>query len=314
MFSTKRSAVIIPLALAALLGMSACTNASAEGTSSPTQAGAAASTDASGTVAVNEAARDLLPAAVKEKGVLVFASDPTYPPFEYMDSDNKTLIGFDISLTDALAESLGLKAQHTAATFDTILPGLGSGKYDVGVSSFSITDERKKAVDFVPYMAGGTGLGVATGNPKKLQLLDNSLCGHAIAAQKGSIQALTQGPEFSKKCTAAGEEPIDIQTFPGQSDANLALLSGRVDAILSDTTSLAYQGQESGGKFEVAEGEDYEPTGVGMAVKKGSELAPALNAAMQELIGSQTYGEVYAEWKIPTSTQLDAASFEKYSK
>lgn len=313
MFSTKRPAVLVPLALAAVLGLAACTNASAENTSG-SSGQQAEQPAAAGTVAVNEEARALLPAAIREAGVLVFASDPTYPPFEYMDSDNKTLIGFDISLTDALAESLGLKAQHTAATFDTILPGLTSGKYDVGVSSFSITDDRKKAVDFVPYMAGGTGLGVTTGNPKKLQLLDDSLCGHAIAAQKGSIQALTQGPAFSKKCTDAGKKPIDIQTFPGQSDANLALISGRVDGILSDTTSLAYQGQESGGKFEVAAGEDYEPTGVGMAVKKDSELTKALSTAMEELVASDTYQEVYAEWKIPASTQLDAASFEKYSK
>lgn len=311
MFSTKRPAVILPLALAALLGLGACTNASA-GTAavdSPVE-----EADTSANVQVNQAARDLLPESVREKGLLEFASDPTYPPFEYMDTDNKTLIGFDVSLTDALAASLGLKAKHAAATFDTILPGLTSGKYDVGVSSFSITPDRQKAVDFIPYLAGGTGLGVPTGNPGKLQLLDNSLCGHSIAAQKGTIQALTQGPTFSKKCTAAGKKAIDIQTFPGQSDANLALISGRVDAILSDSTSLAYQGLQADGKFEVAEGEDFEPTGVGMAVKKGSHLAPALDAAMSGLVGSEAYNQLYTDWKLPESTKLDAGLFEKYSK
>lgn len=314
MFSmNRRPAAVIPLLLASALGLAACTNASAEvssGTASQeTEQGASA-----GTVAVNEEARALLPESIRTSGTLVVASDPTYPPFEYMDTDNKTLIGFDIDLTDRVAQSLGLKAKHTAATFDTILPGLTSGKYDVGASSFSITPERQKAVDFVPYMAGGTAIGVATGNPKNLSLTDTSLCGHPIAAQKGSIQALTQGPKFSKDCVEAGKPAIDIQTFPGQSDANLALISGRVDAILSDSVSLAFQGEESGGKFEVAGDEDYQRAGVGLAVKKDSQLTKALNKAMEGLLDSEAYAQIYTDWKVPTRTQIDAADFAKYSK
>lgn len=313
MFSmNRRPAAVIPLLLASALGLAACTNASAE--SAPDPASQQTASSASNAVPVNEEARALLPESVRQSGTLVFASDPTYPPFEYMDTDNKTLIGFDIDLTDLVAQSLGLKAKHTAATFDTILPGLTSGKYDVGVSSFSITPQRQKAVDFVPYMAGGTAIGVATGNPKKLSLADKSLCGQSIAAQKGSIQALTQGPKFSKDCVAAGESAIDIQTFPGQSDANLALISGRVDAILSDSVSLAFQGEESGGKFEVAGDEDYQRAGVGLAVRKNSQLTKALDKAMEDLLDSEAYAAVYADWKVPTRTQIDAADFAKYSK
>jgi polar amino acid transport system substrate-binding protein len=80
---------------------------------------------------------------------------------EYVDTDNKTMIGWDIELGDELAAVLGLKAEHVAATFDTILPGLTSDKYNLGMSSFSITEERKKSADFVPSLAGGTGIAVA---------------------------------------------------------------------------------------------------------------------------------------------------------
>lgn len=308
MHSKNRYAALIPLALTAVLGLASCTSASADLDSAPQSS----SGDAG--VQVNEEARALLPEDVRDKGVLVFASDPTYPPFEYMDTDNKTLIGFDIDLTDLLAVSLGLQAEHTAATFDTILPGLTSGKYDVGVSQFSITPERQKAVDFIPYLAGGTAIGVLTGNPQHLSLTDGSLCGQSIAAQKGSIQALTQGPELSKKCVNAGKKPIDIQTFPGQSDANLALISGRVQAILSDSVSLVFQGEESGGKFEVAGDADYQPTGVGLAVEKDSDLSPALSKAMEDLLDSEEYAQVYEDWKIPVRTKIDATDFEKYSK
>ena len=313
--SIKRTAAL-SVVLLSLLGATACTNASAGGDA---PAGAASeapggSAAAAASIEVNEEARALSPENLRNGGTLVFASDPTYPPFEYMDTDNKTLIGFDIDLTDLVAASLGLKAEHTAATFDTILPGLTSGKYDVGVSSFSITDERKKAVDFVPYMAGGTAIGVPTGNPKTLSLTDGSLCGHSIAAQKGSIQALSQGPKFSEDCVSDGKPAIDIQTFPGQSDANLALLSGRVDAILSDSVSLVFQGEESGGKFEVAGDEDYQRAGVGLAVEKDSELSPALSKAMEDLLDTEQYARLYADWKIPTRTQIDAADFATYSK
>ena len=66
--------------------------------------------------------------------------------------------------------SSGLEVEHVPATFDTILPGLASGKYDLGMSTFSVTEERRKVVDFVPYLQGGTGLAVAPGNPQGLSV------------------------------------------------------------------------------------------------------------------------------------------------
>lgn len=93
---------------------------------------------------VNEKARALLPADLRDKELLSIASDPTYPPFEYYDTDNKTLIGWDIDMGDAIGAVLGLEVKHVPATFDTILPGLKSGKYELGMSTFSVTDERRK--------------------------------------------------------------------------------------------------------------------------------------------------------------------------
>lgn len=121
---------------------------------------------------------------------------------------------------------------------------------------------------------------------------------------KGTIQALEQLPRFSRDCVDAGKEPIDIQTFPLQSDANLALVAGRVDGILSDSASLAYQGKEAGGKFELAPGEDYEPARIGVATPKDSELTAALTEAMKGLAASDAYDQLYAKWEIPAQGQL----------
>ena len=287
-----------------VLASTGCTTVSqAESTQGAGASGSASAVD----LGVNEAARALLPADIREAGVLRIASDPTYPPFEFYDTDNKTLIGWDADMGDAIGAVLGLKVEHVPATFDTILPGLQSGKYDLGMSTFSVTDERRKAVDFVPYLQGGTGLAVAPGNPQKLSVDATSLCGKAVAAQKGSIQSLDILPAFSKDCTEAGSPAIDMQFFPTQNDANLALTSGRVQGVMADSVSLAYQGKLAGGKFEVAQGPDYEPELTGTALGKKSELLPAVQAATAAVLESPTYAEINAKWGLPASTQITPA-------
>lgn len=312
----KRPAAV-PVALLCLLASTGCTGSA--GTAEDAQGAGSTSAGPSGSagaisVELNEQARALLPEETRASGVLVVASDPTYPPFEFMAADNETLTGFDIELSDMVAQALGVTAEHRAATFDTILPGLTSGKYDVGASAFSITDERQKAVDFVPYLAGGTGLAVPAGNPEDLSLEPGGLCGHSVAAQKGSIQALEQVPAISKDCVDAGEKPVDVQTFPGQSDANLALMSGRADGVLADSVSLAPQAEESGGKFEMVPGEDYEPSPLGLAVEKDSELTPALAEAMKGILDSDAYDELYAKWQIPDQVKITVDEFAEASE
>lgn len=255
---------------------------------------------------VNDKARALLPATIRDAGVLKIASDPTYPPFEYFDTDNKTMIGWDVDMGNAIAAVLGLKADHVAATFDTILPGLTSHKYDLGMSAFSVTPERAKAVDFVPYLDNGTGLAVAPGNPLKLAIEGPSLCGQKVAAQKGSIQSMDLIPQLSKKCTEAGKPTVEAQNFPTQTDANLALTSGRVSGVLADSVSLAYQGKLADGRFELAAGVDYDPMPTGTALNKGSELLPAVQAATKAVIESPAFAEINAKWGIPAGAAISA--------
>lgn len=302
----KNTARLFAGGLFIALAASGCTTVSQA--EAPQGAGAPASGSAStAALGVNEDARALLPTEIREAGVLRIASDPTYPPFEFYDTDNKTLIGWDADMGDAIGAVLGLKVEHVPATFDTILPGLASGKYDLGMSTFSVTEERRKVVDFVPYLQGGTGLAVAPGNPQGLSVDAASLCGKAIAAQKGSIQSLDILPAFSKSCTQAGDAAIDMQFFPTQNDANLALTSGRVQGVMADSVSLAYQGKLAGGKFEVAAGPDYEPELTGTALGKKSELLPAIQAATTAVLESPAYQEINSRWGLPESTEITVA-------
>lgn len=286
------------------LSVSGCTNASQVVQGPPGSAAPAVSTASADQVPVNDAARALLPEEIRTAGIIRVASDPTYAPFEYYDTDNTTMIGYDVDFSDAVGAALGLKVEHVPATFDTILPGLASGKYDLAMSTFSITPEREKIVDFVTYLNGGSGVAVLPGNPEKISMDPLSMCGKKIAGQKGSIQSMEYLPEFSKQCTDAGKDAITIQNYPGQTDANLALSSGRVDAVVADSVSLAYQAKEAGGQFELAEGNDYEPTPTGIALAKDGGLRDAVKEATRGILDSNHYEELRAKWGIPESVLI----------
>ncbi|WP_137122514.1 ABC transporter substrate-binding protein [Segeticoccus rhizosphaerae] len=307
---TRLCALTLPVI--GMIALSSCTQASqtadpaAGGTGGGQGGGASAAAQPAANTKVGKAAK-LVPASVKAKGKLTVAMDASYAPFEYFDKDNKTIIGFDADLSKALAGKMGLTAVDVNAGFDTILAGLTSGKHDLGMSAFSVTPERAKTVDFVVYLTGGTGIAVPKGNPKNLTMDPKQLCGLRIAGQKGSIQGIDYLPEFSKACVTAGNKPITIRLFPSQNEANLALSSGRVDAVMADSISMAYQSKLSGGRFELAPGEDYEPTKTGVALKNGSNLVPAISAAMHEVVADGTMKKLMNKWGMPDQSLGDDA-------
>ncbi|WP_426938908.1 ABC transporter substrate-binding protein [Pseudarthrobacter sp. S3] len=288
-----------------LVALSA-TSCAAVSDASPQSTGKASAVATSPALPVDEKARELLPENIRAAGVLRVASDPTYAPFEYFDTDNKTMIGWDVDFTDAVGATLGLKIEHVPATFDTILPGLASGKYDMAASFFSVTPEREKIVDFVQYINSGSGVAVLNGNPHKITMDPVTMCGRTIAGQKGSIQSMEILPAFSTKCTDAGHEPVNIQNFPSQSDANLALVSGRVDGVAADSVTLAYQAKEANGKFELAKGEDYQPEPIGLALNKNSGLKAAVTEAVRDVLNSDHYQAISEKWGVPDSVLVRA--------
>lgn len=306
--SNSLSPFLLTGALLVALSATSCaaaSEASPQGTATTAPGGTSAVSTPSA-MPVDEKARGLLPENIRAAGVLRVASDPTYAPFEYFDTDNKTMIGWDVDFTDAVGATLGLKIEHVPATFDTILPGLASGKYDMAASFFSVTPEREKIVDFVQYISSGSGVAVLGGNPQNITMDPMTMCGKKIAGQKGSIQSMEILPAFSTKCTEAGQAAIDIQNFPSQSDANLALVSGRVDGVAADSVTLAYQAKEANGKFELAKGEDYHPEPIGLALNKNSGLKAAVTEAVRDVLNSDHYQAISEKWGVPDSVLVSA--------
>ena len=164
------------VSVAAALLVSGCSskkNTSSGAVSTPTSGGSssasAPSSSGSAPSTAGASSQDLsamLPASIKSSGTINIATDASYAPNEFFDTDGKTIIGMDVDLGNAIAQKLGVKANFQNVTFDNIIPGLAGGKYDLGMSSFTDTKEREQTVDFVTYFSAGESLIVAAGNPK----------------------------------------------------------------------------------------------------------------------------------------------------
>ncbi|KUM81463.1 ABC transporter substrate-binding protein [Streptomyces griseorubiginosus] len=281
------------------------------GCADPSQPADASTSPSSGTsaaapIAKNTALAAKVPAELKASGIKI-ASDVSYPPMDFFASDNKTVVGAEADLDKALGTVLGVKVTIVNVPFDSILPGLQSGKYQLGVSSFTDTAEREKVVDFVTYFDAGTSLLVPAGNPKGLKPGGDSLCGRTVAVAKGSTQALEDVPARAKTC----KTPIKVSTFPDGTGVNLAVTSGRADAALADSPVASYAAKQSGGKLEVA-GDSYGNAPFGIAVPKNSELTGLLKSALEDLKASGGYEQVLAKWGLESGAldkfEINAAS------
>ena len=250
-----------------------------------------------------------VPAAIKSKGSITVATDASYAPNEFYASDNKTIIGMDIDLANALGQVMGLKVNVVDAKFDSIIPGLASGKYDLSLSSFTDTKEREKTVDFVTYYSAGTSLMVKSGNPEKLT--PDTLCGKKVAVESGTVQQDPDIPDRSKTCTSAGKAAITPLVFPDESGANLALSSGRADAVLADSPVAAYAAKQSNGQFEIT-GSSYDTAPYGIAIPKTNGLTQPILQALKALMSNGTYTTILKKWGIDdgaiTNPQINGAT------
>lgn len=237
----------------------------------------------------------LLPKAVAAKGELVVGTEAQYPPFEFYTDDNKTITGFDADLAASLAKVMGLKLVLHDAAFDSIIPSLASGRYDLGMSGFTVTAERSQQVDFVTYYYEGDGLMVKAGNPSGLTI-GNSLCGAKIAVLKGSTQALRSVPALDKACKQAGKAAISATVVPGSNDLGLSLQSGRADAVLTDGSNAAYTAKLSHGQFTVATGQPYNPAPFGVASPKGNGMDKAVQKALEVMLADGSYAKTLDKW------------------
>jgi polar amino acid transport system substrate-binding protein len=236
-----------------------------------------------------------VPASIKSKGTLTVAADATYAPNEFIGSDGHTVEGMSPDLGHALGSVMGLKWKFVNASFDTIIPGLQSGKYDIGLSSFTDNKEREKVVDFVTYFSAGTSFYVkAQGGPTINTLAD--LCGHKVAVERGTTQA-DDATAQNKKCKSAGKPAVKVLVFPDQNAANLALSSGRGEVGMADSPVAAYIVKKSNGQFKLS-GSSYNTAPYGIAIPKGNGMSKPILDALKMLMANGTYMSILQKWGV----------------
>ena len=238
----------------------------------------------------------MLPDAIKSAGTVRVASGVSFPPMEFFDADNKTVLGFDADLGAALGQVLGVKFDFQNTNFDGILGGLNAGRYDLALTSMIDKKERQATADFIDYLTSGVTFMVAKGNPKGIT--DKlGLCGKTAAVEKSSTGDLSVD-DITKECTAAGKPAVKKQPFPDQASAVQALQSGRADAVVALDLTLAYNVKTQPEAFQV----DAKPFGtlpVGIPVpKSNTELRDAVQAALKKVIDSGTYDALLAKWNL----------------
>ena len=235
----------------------------------------------------------LVPAELAESGVLRNGASTDYAPGEYRADDGQTPVGYDIDLTKALAAVMGLdEGTTTHAEFPTIIPALGT-KFDVGISSFTITGERLEQVNMISYVEVGSAYAVAAGNPSDFDPSDP--CGATLGVQNGTYQQ-EYAQTLSDQCAADGKDPITVMPLDLQTDVSTKVIGGQYDATLADSTVIGYTVELSDGRLEqVGDVIESAPQGIAVA-KDDTELAEAVQAAVQFLMDNGYLEQILAPY------------------
>lgn len=215
---------------------------------------------------------------IKKSGKILISTNGTFAPFSFYQ-DNK-LAGFEVDLATELARDIGLSVEWKIVPFDSSLIGLKQDHYDFVIVSHGITAERAKVVDFTePYYCTGAVILSVEGGPQK----QVDLKGKNIGTQVG-----TTYHAHLKKIEGIGS----IKTYKSETDTLMALIGGRVSAMIGDKfAALATSKSRPEAKLQV--GELLFQERIGMAVQKNNrELLAALNTSLKKLLSNGIYKKI----------------------
>ena len=221
--------------------------------------------------------------AVQKKGVLTVATSPDFPPFESLDGDR--IVGIEVDILEKITETLGVEIKFEQMDFDSVLPGVQAGKFDVGMSGITVTAEREKIADFTdPYFMAAQAIVV---------MEDSDItCKADLEGKSVSVQTGTTAESYCM------ENGYDVQAFQANNDAASALTSGKVDAWVVDNEVAVALAAELDGAVVLDEAMTSEP--YAFAFAKGSDtLVAAFNDALKALIDDGTVEAIFEEYGVP---------------
>lgn len=289
--SASRYALLVLLLLVAPLAFAGCGDDGDDGDDGGSSKGGSTSEVAT-------------PAPLEEGGAFRVCTDVPYPPAEFLEGSK--FVGYEIDVMNEVAERIGTEAEYEKTLFDAIIPSLQSKKCDAIISSMNVTPEREKEVAFVEYMEIGQSLMVPRGEAEGIETLDD-LAGMSVAVQVGTTLKDALDAK-SKELEAAGDDGIDVQTFPDAGAAAAALKTDRVDVFFADSPVVADYVVKDEESFEFA-GEPIDPLPVGIALRKeDTELQDAVQEAMDAMYEDETILDLLSEWNVQDFALSDDAS------
>ncbi|MDR0219150.1 MAG: arginine ABC transporter substrate-binding protein [Enterobacteriaceae bacterium] len=226
-------------------------------------------------------------AAATEKETLRFATEASYPPFEFIDANNK-IQGFDVDLANAICKKIDVKCTFNNQAFDSLIPSLKFRRVDVLMAGIDITPERRKQVDFTDiYYDNSASFIAIKGKFNKI----SDLKGKQVGTQNGTTH---------QKYMMEQHKELNVVPYDSYQNAILDLKNGRVSAVFGDTAVVNEWLKKNEGLATIGDkitDKNYFGTGLGIAVRKGNTaLLNKLNKALADIKQDGTYDTIYKKW------------------
>jgi len=239
-----------------------------------------------------------LPAPIAAAKKMTVAVAVGSPPDDFRNEAGQ-IDGWEIDILRTAAQALGLELDLRPTTFDTLIPGLQAKRFDAAVGQMGVTEIREKVVDMIGTLKGNELFAALSDSDIKVNSLDD-ICGRTVATTRGSRE-VEFATAHQPRCTELGKEPINILTFSDGTSAADSLISKRSDLFWIGSTAVSYFVAQSKGRTKVV-GSYTDLSYIGIAMPKGSELAPVLAAAVQHLIDDGTYQKIVQKWGLEAGT------------
>ena len=212
---------------------------------------------------------------------LHMATNAAFEPYEYVEGGQ--IVGIDAEIAKVICDKLGCKLVIDDMDFDAIIPAVSSGKADFGMAGMTVTEERKKTVDFTDSYTSSVQVIIVNVKNSKVASADD-LAGKTVGVQLG-----TTGDIFVSEI-----RDVNVERFTKGSDAVLALTRGEVDAVVIDKEPAeAYTDQNTDTKIldDPFEKEEY-----AICLKKGSDLTEEINTVLNDLKADGTVDDIIKKY------------------
>ena len=224
---------------------------------------------------------------------VVIATEGAYPPFNEIDANGKA-IGFDVDIANALCESAGLTCEIVTQDWDGMIPGLLAKKYDAIIAQMSITEERKRSIDFTNYYSASPAVFVGKEGMEVNAYADGEVVEDALDGMVVGVQRSTTHSSFLED----NFPDVQIRLYDTQDNALLDLVAGRIDVTLADSGVLLkwVESDDAAGYAFVSDAfapEEWFGAGEGIGIRKeDQDLKEIFNKALEDILADGTYEEI----------------------